>query len=168
MVAIIAQNAIKIPVHPQGHDWLVVWVAKNGDAIWADSISDIVAALIPGYEELDDEVEDDLFLNARIDVIVPLASQAQSMILADMAQRGIRLTESELNAALRSKELPAGVAQWNPSEPLVLLRTSYFPYTDDPAPRGSVLWLDPSSEISFLSSLSELGEGLIFAAGNFK
>lgn len=166
MVAIVAHDAIRQPKHPEDRPWLVVWVGRDGDAIFADSLSDIVGVLIEGYDDLDDEHEDDLHLQARIDFLAPLAAHAQTMILADLAQRGIHLTEEELNAALRSKEEPVGVARWNPAEPLILLATAYEPYTDEARPEGSILWLDPTNEAAFLSSLNKLGIGELWVTGS--
>lgn len=166
MVAIVAQDAIRQPQHPENRPWLVVWVGSNGDAVFADSLSDIVGVLIDGYNELDDEHEDDLHLQARIDYLAPLAANAQVMVLADLAERGIQLTEQELNAALAPKEQAAGITRWNPAEPVILLTTAYDPYTDEPRPDGSVLWMDPTNESAFLSSLNKLGLGELWVTGN--
>jgi hypothetical protein len=166
VVAVIAHDAFRQPEHPDKGAWVVVWVASNGDAIFADSLSDIVGLLIDGYDELDDEHEDDLHLQARIEHLVPLAAQAQALVLADLANRGLRLTEEELNAALGNKELPAGVSRWNPAEPLVLLTTSYEPFTDEPRPIGSILWLDPTNEAAFIGALNKLGEGELWVTGS--
>lgn len=165
MVAIVARDAIRQPDHPEKRPWLVVWVARNGDAIFADSLSDIVAVLIEGYEDLDDEHEDDLHLNARIDALIPLAVSAQSLVLADFAAREVRLSEEELNAALLDKETATTLHRWNPAEPLILLTTTYEPYTDAAKPEGSVLWLDPTNEAAFLSSLNKIGEGELWVTG---
>lgn len=159
MVAIVARSAVHRPEHPEHRQWLVVWVARNGDAIFADSLSDIVAVLIPGYDDLDDEHEDDLHLNARIDTLAPLARRAQELVLADLAHREVRLSDEELNAALMDKEKPVTLRRWVPAEPLVLLATTYEPFTDAPAPEGAVLWLDPTNEAAFLGSLNKIGEG---------
>lgn len=165
LVAIVVQDAIRQPAHPAQRPWLVVWNSRSGDAIFADSLSDIVAVLIPGYAELDDEHEDDLHLQARIDALAPLASQAQALVLADLASRDIHLTEAELTAAMRDKEHSAGISRWNPAEPLVLLTTVYEPFTDEPRPEGSILWLDPTNEAAFLGSLAKLGEGELWVTG---
>lgn len=166
MVAIIARDAIHLPEHPDHQPWLVVWVATDGRAIFADSLSDIVGILIEGYNDLDDEHEDDLHLQARIDMLAPLASQTQALVLAELAARGHRLTDAELNAALTSKEFGVALERWNPAEPLILLTTSYEPYTDLSRPKGSVLWLDPTNEAAFLGSLNKLEEGTLFVTGN--
>lgn len=165
MVAIVARGAIQKPEHPEQRPWLVVWVARNGDAIFADSLSDIVGVLIPGYEEFDDEDDDDPHLNARIDSLVSQASKAQSLILADLAHREIRLTDEELNAALLNKEMPVNLTRWNPSDALILLTTTYEPFTDAPAPEGAILWLDPTNEAAYLGSLNKIGAGELWVTG---
>lgn len=164
MVAIIAQDAIRQPEHPDQKPWLVVWIARNGDAIFADSLSDIVAVLIDGYDDLDDEGDGDPHLEARIDTLAPLASAAQALILADLAARDIQLSEQELTAALLDKEQPTSLTRWNPAEPLILLTTTYEPFTDAPAPEGAILWLDPTNEAAFLGSLNKIGEGELWTS----
>lgn len=159
MVAIVARDAIRQPEHPEHKPWLVIWIVRNGEVIFADSLSDIVGVLIDGYGELDDDGDDDPHLNARIDTLAPLAQAAQALILADFAAREVRLSEEELNAALLDKEKATDLARWNPAEPLILLTTSYEPYTDAPAPEGAILWLDPTNEAAFLGSLNKIGEG---------
>lgn len=165
MVAIIARDAVRAPEHPEQRPWLVVWVARNGDAIFADSLTDIVAVIIEGYDQLDDEHEDDLHLQARIDTLAPLAKSAQALVLADLATRDIRLTEDELNAALLDKEQSVAISRWNPAEPLILLTTAYEPFTDAARPEGSILWLDPTNEAAFLGSLNKIGEGELWVTG---
>lgn len=165
VVAIVARGAIQTPEHPEQRTWTVAWVFRNGDAIFADSLTDIVSVLIPGYEDLDDDHEDDLHLNARIDALVPLARQAQELTLADLAHREHRLSNDELNAALLDKEKPTSLERWNPAEPLILLTTTYTPYTDDEAPEGSIMWLDPTNEAVFLESLRKVGHGELWIIG---
>lgn len=166
MVAIVAPSAIQKPEHPDKRPWLVVWLQRNGDAIFADSLSDIVDVLIPGYGELDDLHEDDLHLNARIDALIPLATAAQALVLADLAAREIHLSVDELNAALLDKNQPTRLERWNPAEPLILITTVYEPYTDDPRPEGSIQWLDPSNEAVFLGSLNKIGVGELWVTGS--
>lgn len=165
MVAIVTQDAVHIPKHPEDGSWMVAWVTEDGAAIFADSLSDIVGEIIPGYNDLDDDHPDDLHLQARIDMLAPLAARAQAVVLAELASQEVHLSEAELNAALRDKELPAGIARWNPAEPLILLTTAYDPYTDEPKPEGSILWIDPTNEAAFLSSLNKLGEGELWVTG---
>lgn len=165
MVAILARSAIQIPEHPEKRPWLVAWIMRGGDVIFADSLTDIIDVLFPGYGELDDADEDDLHLNARIDALVPMATKAQALVLADLAARDIQLPVEELNAALLDKNLPTPLERWNPAEPLILLTTTYEPYTDAPRPEGSVQWLDPTNEAAFLSSLQKIGEGEIWVTG---
>lgn len=166
MVAIVARDAMHMPEHPEQKPWLVAWFARNGDTIFADSLSDIVGVLIPGYNDLDDEGDDDPHLNARIDFLVPLARRAQELVLADLAARDVHLPVDELNAALLDKEKPTSLERWNPAEPLILLATTYEPFTDSHAPEGAVTWLDPTNEVELLRSLSKIGEGELWVTGN--
>lgn len=166
MVAIVASDANQRPAHPDGRDWLVIWLSSEGGIIFADTISDVVGELVPGYNDfVDDDVDEDPYLHARIDVIAPLAAQAQALVLADLAERGLRLSEAELNAALANKELPYPLDKWTQDEPLVLLTTAYAPFSDVLRPAGNVLWLDPSNETAFLAALRVLGQGSLWVSG---
>ena len=60
---------------------------------------------------------------------------------------------------------PPGDHVWRDRVPLVLIATDYEPYTDRPKPTGRALFLDPSTEISFLRSLDALGLIKLLAAG---
>lgn len=165
LVAIVSQDAVHKPEHPEGRAWVVAWVTEDGGAIFADSLSDIVGEIIPGYNDLDDDHRDDLHLQARLDLLAPLAARAQAVVLTELAYQNVHLSEAELNAALRDKELAAGISRWNPAEPLILMTTAYEPYTDEPRPEGSILWIDPTNEAAFLSSLNKLGEGELWVTG---
>lgn len=46
---------------------------------------------------------------------------------------------------------------WQHVVPLVLIATDYLPFTGREAPTGNVLWLDPSTEVTYLRSLARLG-----------
>lgn len=158
MVAVVAHDAIRKPTHPDGQMWLVVWVSPDGRAIFADSITDVVNEIIPGYADLDDtDMTKDEHLEARIGTLAHLGGNAQAVMVADEGSDGF--TEVELTAMLTSKELSAGVDSWNPAVPLVLLTTSYTPFTDVAQPEGSIVWLDPTSEVGFLNSMQTLGYG---------
>lgn len=163
MVAVVVEGGVKHPVHPDGDKWLVVWVEPNGRAVFADSISEIVAELVPGYADLDDEVEDDSHLESRVATLAHLAARAQAAVLAEEGPSAF--SEDELTAMLTPKDEAAPLTHWNPAAPLVLLTTSYKPFTDAEQPVGAVIWLDPVSETTLLSSLQSLGYGELWVAG---
>lgn len=164
MVAVVAHDAIKQPAHPDGDKWLVVWVAPDGRAIFADSITDVIGEVITGYADLDDsDPNADPHLEARIATLASLGSSAQAAILQhDGAEH---FTEEELTALLTPKELPVGIETWNPSTPLLLLTTTYAPFTEHKVPEGSVVWLDPVTEVTFLSAMQTLGYGELWVSG---
>lgn len=162
MAAVVADDAIKQPEHPDGGKWLVIWVVPDGRSIFADSISEIVEEIIPGYADLDDD-EGDPHLEARVATLAHLGGQAQASILA--AEAGENFSEDELTAMLTPKELIVDIDAWNPAVPLLLLTTNYEPFTEHRAPDGTVIWLDPVSEVTFLSALQTLGFGELYVSG---
>lgn len=165
MATAVAQDAIKQPSHPDGQKWLVIWVAPDGRAIFADSISEIVSHIVPGYEELDDsDPSQDAHLEARVATLAKLAGDAQAHIVTDEGLENF--TEDELTAMLTPKELIVDIDSWNPATPLLLLTTNYAPFTKHPAPEGAVVWLDPISEVTFLSGLQNLGFGELWVTGH--
>lgn len=163
MVAVVSTDAVHVPPHPEGERWLVVWVGPDGNAVFADSMTDVIGEIIPGYLDLDDEDEDDLALDARIVALAQASSRAQAARLA--AEPDHPLSEDELNVALLPKQQAPDITAWNPALPLLLLTTHYAPYTDEPRPEGAIVWMDPSTELTFLASLQKVGFGEMWLSG---
>jgi len=46
--------------------------------------------------------------------------------------------------------------EWRYETPLILMRTDYQPHTSRELPTGNIIFIDPSSEYSFLRSLELL------------
>lgn len=161
MVALTAPDPIKQPPHPDGEKWLVIWVAPDGCAIFADSISDIVAEIIPGYADLEDD-EDDAHLQARTTTLAHLATIAQSAIVSDA---GNEFSAHEVDVASEPKDSVAKLESWGASYPLLLLTVLYEPFTEVVRPSGAIVWLDSSNEVAFLNAAQTLGHGELWVAG---
>ena len=122
--------------HPDGGDWLYAVLDGSGALTLSDSASELVATAIPGYMNLPEgDAGDDEALGMRYDFLVELARRTQQSIV---------------DQAVKSGELDLAV-------PLVVIATDYQPYTDRLAPNGRIVWLDPSTEVTFLRALDSLG-----------
>ncbi|MDA8342412.1 MAG: hypothetical protein M0007_09350, partial [Actinomycetota bacterium] len=47
--------------------------------------------------------------------------------------------------------------EWTCPIPLVLFVTDYAPYSARPTPSGNIIWIDPTTELTFMDSLNALG-----------
>lgn len=185
MISIIpAQSGggLDVPLHDG--EWPYVVVAMNGDTYFADSATEILEATLPDYasyalfnergERESFDEGDDLALIARYDDLVQQAAIIQEAIIVTAIEDGsfdpATVSEDELTALFTEKITPFfGIPlsddpddsrlnlEWNLSVPLVLLRNNYEPYTTRPLPAGNIVWLDPSTEMTYLQSLHAVG-----------
>lgn len=163
MVAVVTPDVVTVPEHPEGGRWAVIWAAADSPrTIFADSVSEVIAEIIPGYAEAWEKDDFDQLLNLRINVLVQLANVAQAGALAAVDEP---LTEEQIKTLLASKEEPVKIRDWEPAVPLVLIVSCYEPYTTSPRPNGAIKWLSPESEVDFLASLSTLGAGHLWVSG---
>ena len=164
MSAQVSFQADEIPAHGGG-PWPFIFVGPDGAAVFADTRTEIVDAMIDCYLDMLDPVSmDDQALEARLDSLASLGSQAQAGILASLAdQEDIlpALDDNKLTALFAPKDSwPIPIASWNEQIPLLLLVTNFAPYTEVPAPSGdAIIWLDPTTETSYIDSLAKLGVG---------
>lgn len=159
------------PVHPvEGHDWQHALVHGAGTIVYADSLGELIAVIIPGYSDLPDTPDGDArALIARHEHLVDVANTVQAGFNADAIERGLfDPTSSDVNTLTglghdRARPWPGtdieGVQsyQWPQTVPLALLSTDYAPYTTRPCPTGNVVLLDGSSELAYLRTLTSLG-----------
>ncbi len=172
------------PEHPEGRQWKYVVVAMNGVTYFADSATEIIEATMEGYRELRHDgkngeleyfdVGDDLALIARYDDLVRYATALQESILATAIERDgfdpASVSEDVLTALIAERIVPfEGIPQsdqpedrsvdieWNQPVPLVLITTDYLPFTERPVPTGNITWMDPTTELTYLRSLSSIG-----------
>lgn len=150
------------PEHPDGKSWPYCMYYRDGLAVaFADSYSELILALIPGYQEMD---EGDKAFH-RIRLAQGAAAQVQGRILAQVEQTDVSDAEWQVLVAPRGEEQPR--ADWWTSEvPLVIVETSYEPFTDVPRPASglespdastNIWWVRPEEEEDFLISLHEIG-----------
>lgn len=135
----------------------------NGDVdvAFADTLEEILDTLIPGYATLSEEDQD----VARIQYAQNAAATVQASILAELEEGDISPEEYAILSAPRQLPQPT-VKFWESEVPLIIVDTSYAPFTDVPAPSsalGSTLeesnvWIiSPMDSEVFLMNLHEIG-----------
>lgn len=131
--------------------------------VLADNLGEIISFLMPDYADMPEGEDGDAeALVYRWAQAVQTANFVQSSLSAEAAasKQFIPTEESDqvLTALLGDRQYPVdGIDSWDHVVPLVLVATDYLPYTDRPAPKGNVRWIDPHDERTFLDSLSKLG-----------
>jgi len=126
----------------------------TSEVTYADSVSDLVDQMLDGHQEASSD-RDRLLL--RADALAAAAARATAAMLADLGVTG--LSEDALTVLMHDRRGDAvQFSAWASDLPLLLLATSYAPYTDTPAPEGdAIVWLNPATERTFLDSLQSLG-----------
>ena len=145
------------PTHADGTPYQYEMVHSGGARrTYGDSAADLVAALIPGYADLQDPVE---LARARIVHAVHVQVTTQASINVGLGTAACSPEEREVLSSDRTT--PPVVAQWTAPVPLVLLDCFYAPVTDVPRPiavaPGEILWLRPATDWDHLRSLAGLG-----------
>ncbi len=152
-----------------GYIYAVVELA--GTTYLSRTAGALVAMDIDGYGQVPATDEGhDVALTMRYDRLVDLANALQEWFADNAFEAGTfapaRESEDILTALLGDKRIPfEGVPtgpgrvnrDWQHVVPLVLIATDYLPFTGREAPTGNVLWLDPSTEVTYLRSLARLG-----------
>lgn len=160
-----------------GYPWRMFY---NGNQMIADmdTTGEALEVLIPGYIAGTDEQR----LSDRVQLAETVQTLAKATILADIsAEDDAKLAPWEKEVLFfsgdpygwGSGENPVGSAQdddnfdlWSQEIPLVLVNTSYAPFTEIIKPVSSegdyeevknIIWLRPDNELSFLNSLSRIG-----------
>lgn len=128
------------------------------EVVYANTVTDLVAALIPGYSD-----DHDLALEQRWRFAVLRADARQAELAVAAVERDHhlldRLDEEATTALFTTRAEVLDVpAAWDCPIPLVLIATDFEPYTDQPRPDGNVLWVDPADERSLLISLTAAGD----------
>lgn len=149
-------------------------VLHDGSTVYADSASEIVEEMMPGYDCLDAAERED----ARCRHAARTAALVQQILMDRAGLEGgfdaedahqaplvqILSTDKSLSLTLELPQHPGEPADWLPSVPLVLLVSSYAPFTEHPRIGGNVLWIDPMSDESYLASLNATGVFSYWAA----
>ena len=160
-------GAFELPECPDGAGlWPYAALDAAGTLHLAETATEMVAAGLPGYTGIDD---DDEALYARYDSLVELAEVLQNHLASQACADGrwdpSEADEDELSAVYGPRDTPSSLATWAGVVPLVAVATDYQPFTDRPAPSGRIIWVDPSSELSYLRSLHTIGVIELFVRG---
>jgi hypothetical protein len=170
----------EVPEHDGGDPWPYAVITHDGSTHFSDTATELLVMAIPGYpadttdsnDRGDDgvlhSVESDLALIARYDDLVSYADALQQTFVAGAVEDGLLdlslLDESILTAMLGERMVPYephidGLPTEWPANlpPLVLVATDYEPFTDRPMPTGNLVWVDPSTELTYLQSLNNIG-----------
>jgi len=165
-IAVIAPTDPSIPKRPDGDDFYAALVSPDTSSIFADTLTEIVAELIPSYDNSvtngSPGTDTDAAFVQRLDLLAELAAHRQALIAASATNQGRHFTEAELTALFTPKDQPAPVdGAWDDEDvPLLLLSTNYAPTTQHPLPTGDAVYvLDPSTELTFLQGFALLSGG---------
>lgn len=175
-------DTIEHPAHPDGGPWPFFMV--HGDkATWADTRTELISALIDGYEDLPETPEGfEAAFDLRYAQAITLASDVQASMMAHAVESGAvdlgdltstpvgdeqfqaLLTERTIPFDPRGTVLDTGDGPvWDCEIPLVLIATDYAPFSGRPLPTGRVAFVDPSTETAYLDSLQAFGRVLVLS-----
>ncbi|WP_028245484.1 hypothetical protein [Pseudoclavibacter soli] len=129
---------------------------SDGQVLQADTTTELVDALLPvDYLALDDVAA----LEARVDFAEEHAATVQSLLLLGLAaDEGLEsLGEDDRLFLTTGKSEPVSGEYDGPID-LIQVTTTYEPYSDDEPPTGRIIWIDPSTETSLLTTLGAASE----------
>ena len=162
---------------PPPHESVWPFLMAHGDQItWADTRSELVAALIDGYDEIADSPDGVTEATwARYRQTMAVTADVQASILADATDKGafdpeqLAATpegETILTALMVERTVPfTELVEWTFEVPLVLIESDYAPFTDRARPDGRIIWIDPSDERRYLESLERVQRVRVFVIG---
>lgn len=150
------------PEHPDGASWPFCMYFRDGLMVaFADTYEELLYALIPGYQDMDSTEQ----AFHRVRLAQGAAAQIQGRILAQVERDEVTDAEWEVLIAPRGEEQPRA-DWWVSAVPLVVVETSYEPFTSVPRPASGIesedvetnlWWVRPEDEEDFLLSLHEVG-----------
>lgn len=134
----------------------------EGHVTEAGTLTELVSALIGGYADLPRTAEgDELALLARWKQSVTSANLVQAVVTGSAVENGAfdvsTADENILTVLFADRIDPVEIEEWDEAMPLVLLSTSYAPFTDRTPPIGNVRWINPHTELTYLASLDAVG-----------
>lgn len=144
------------PVRPDGTPYRFEMIHAGGRRrCYADTHLELVAVLIPGYDELDGLGRSRARLRYCVDVQVRLQAALATPELLDAC------TAEQRAVVLCGRDVPPSLAVWSAQVPLVLVTAFYVPIGPRPQPEaegaGELVWLDPASDSALLTSLHVAG-----------
>lgn len=120
------------------------------DLSTADTRTELCAALIDGYTDLDDTAA----TQARIRYTLDCQVRLQAHLVANHADP---IDDDHLDLLLGPRADQPVLTEWNHPVPLVCITSFYSPWADTPAPTGNIIWLDPTDETTLLETLHATG-----------
>ena len=128
----------------------------------AGSLTELIGKLIPGYADIPPGTEgDDVALLARWEYAVAAANLIQQVLIGASVEIGEfevnTAPENVLTALFANRIDPVEAGEWTERVPLVLIASSYAPFTDRQPPTGNVRWINPHNERTFLESIAAVG-----------
>jgi len=151
------EPGFRLPEHPDGEPWPYAALDAEGVVTLSDTATEMVAKAIDGYDTL----SDDEALAARYDSLVELGERLQEHLRSAACIDGrwdpTTATEDTLTVLYRPRTVPIDAVVWDHEVPLVAISTDYQPFTDRPEPTGRLVWLDPSTELTYLQTLDRIG-----------
>jgi hypothetical protein len=149
-----------IPTRPDGSYYRYEMLCDGGwTRLYDDSVTALIAYLIPGYETQDEQQR--LTSRVRHAVDMQVRMQAQLGVLFSASER----TADEERILTAPRHIAPVVDQWTSDIPLVLVDIFYQPYTDTPRPSSGMFdvnsadnmwWLRPAEgDLEYLRSLHE-------------
>lgn len=151
------------PLHEDGTGYAYcLYFNDNSEIAFADTLTELVSALIPGYANLtetDRDVE-------RIRYAQTAAAEVQAEILLHIDESDV--TPEQWAALTSPRFLPQPRADWWTTDvPLVVVETGYAPYTETPRPASALqdgieednpIWfINPAEEETLLDTLHSVG-----------
>ena len=153
----------KVPLNDRGEPYLYCMLTPDNETlVYSDSVEELLEMLIPEYTQLDEKEQ----IVKRIMLANITAAYVQGVFLGEAEEENL-LTQYQWEILLAPKTGPNAPSPifWEAPVPLIVLDTTYEPYTSIPRPCGredgiktnSLIWLCPSDPEKFLVSLSEIG-----------
>lgn len=160
-----AQEKVFVPKHNDGSKFPLLALIDGGWlGVVADSFEEIMTEIISGYNDMP-ECDDDPGIitrhDARCNAIRLVQARAQGAILAEHATSDLSPYEKKL--LTEGGEQLQKLTSWSSPVPIVLVADYYAPYTAIPRPvadaeTDNIVWLDASTDETFLISLASVGE----------
>jgi hypothetical protein len=159
VTSIVVSPGEDITAHLSESDRWVVAVTNPTSkvTVLSDSLTDVVADMIDGYDSSDPVHA----FEQRLDYVVRSTAFQQGIIAAAAAADGTldieTVGEDALTALFSDRSEAAEVTEWHHEVPLLHVASHYEPYTERPRPKGNVHLLDPYTELTLLLSLHAAG-----------
>ena len=166
-----ADRPAQVPRRPDGAQYRFEMISNGGnDRVYADTITELVEALIPGYDEVATGSDADL---QRLLYAVRIQVELQAA-LYNASPLG-SCDEAEREIILAPRDTPPEVGTWTADVPLVLVETYYEPIGMRPRPTGqprsggaddsNLIWINPLDELTLIQSLADAGVIVAAEAG---